>query len=312
MRNFVCAGVSAAILIAAASPAFAQGCPSPAGFPRWLQGFKQEAAAQGISPQTLSALDGLTYDPVAIAKDRAQGVFAQTFLQFSDRMVSKNRLQVGSALIKKNAGTFAKIEQQFGVPAPVLVAYWGLETDFGKVMGNMETLRSLATLSFDCRRPEKFKGEFLDALRVVERGDLVPEEMRGPAHGEVGQFQFQPSIYYQYAVDFDGNGRRDMIRSAPDALASAANYLKAIGWQAGQPWIEEVVVPAEMDWSQADVTIKKPRSHWAQAGVTYRNGKALSADETPTSLLLPMGRNGPAFITYANFDVYLEWNQSLV
>jgi lytic murein transglycosylase len=292
MRNYVCAGVSAAILIAAASPALAQGCPSPAGFPRWLQGFKQEAAAQGISPQTLSALDGLTYDPVAIAKDRAQGVFAQTFLQFSDRMVSKNRLQVGSALIKKNAGTFAKIEQQFGVPAPVLVAYWGLETDFGKVMGNMETLRSLATLSFDCRRPEKFKGEFLDALRVVERGDLVPEEMRGPAHGEVGQFQFQPSIYYQYAVDFDGNGRRDMIRSAPDALASAANYLKAIGWQAGQPWIEEVVVPAEMDWSQADVTIKKPRSHWAQAGVTYRNG--------------------PAFITYANFDVYLEWNQSLV
>ena len=137
MRNFVCAGVSAAILIAAASPAFAQGCPSPAGFPRWLQGFKQEAAAQGISPQTLSALDGLTYDPATIAKDRAQGVFAQTFLQFSDRMVSNNRLQVGAALIKKNAGTFAKIKEQFGVPAPVLVAYWGLETDFGKVMGNM-------------------------------------------------------------------------------------------------------------------------------------------------------------------------------
>ena len=312
MRKIVCAGAGAAILMAAASQALAQGCPSPAGFPRWLQGFKQEAAAQGISAPTLSALNGLTYDPATIAKDRAQGVFAQTFLQFSDRMVSKNRLQVGSALIKKNAGTFAKIEQEYGVPAPVLVAYWGLETDFGKVMGNLETLRSLATLSFDCRRPEEFKEQLTYALRVVERSDLVPEEMRGPAHGEVGQFQFQPKIYFEYAVDFDGNGRRDMIRSAPDALASAANYLKGMGWQAGQPWIEEVSVPAEMDWSQADVTIKKPRSYWAQAGVTYRNGKALPADDVQTSLLLPMGRNGPAFITYPNFDVYLEWNQSLV
>jgi lytic murein transglycosylase len=312
MRKVLCVGAVAALLVAAAGPAFAQGCPSPAGFPRWLQGFKQEAAAEGISPQTLSALDGLTYDPATIAKDRAQGVFAQTFLQFSDRMVSKNRLQVGSALIKKNAGTFGRIQKEFGVPAPVLVAYWGLETDFGKVMGNMETLRSLATLSFDCRRPEKFKEQFLYALRVIERGDLVPAEMRGPAHGEVGQFQFQPKIYFEHAVDFDGNGRRDMIRSAPDALASAANYIKSMGWQAGQPWIEEVAVPGEMDWSQADVTIKKPRSYWAQSGVTYRNGEALPADEVPTSLLLPMGRNGPAFLTYPNFDVYLEWNQSLV
>ena len=186
MRNCVCAGVSAAILIAAASPAFAQGCPSPAGFPRWLQGFKQEAAAQGISPQTLSALDGVTYDPAVIAKDRGQSVFAQTFLQFSDRMVSNNRLQVGAALLKKNAGTFAKIKQQYGVPGPVLVGFWGLETDFGKVMGNMETLRSLATLGFDCRRPDEFKGELLDALRVIERGDLVPEEMRGPALARSG------------------------------------------------------------------------------------------------------------------------------
>jgi lytic murein transglycosylase len=312
MRKFIYAGVTTAILIGVASQAFAQSCPSAAGFPRWLQGFKQEAAAQGISPQTLSALDGLTYDPATIAKDRAQGVFAQTFLQFSDRMVSNNRLQVGAALIKKNAQTFARIQQQFGVPAPVLVAYWGLETDFGKVMGNLETLRSLATLSFDCRRPDEFKEQLLYALRVIDRGDLVPAEMRGPAHGEVGQFQFQPKIYFQYAVDFDGNGRRDMIRSAPDALASAANYLKGMGWQPGQPWIEEVVVPTQMDWSQADVTIKKPRAYWAKAGVTYRNGKAVPADNVPTTLLLPMGRNGPAFLTYPNFDVYLEWNQSLV
>jgi hypothetical protein len=136
--------------------------------------------------------------------------------------------------------------------------------------------------------------------------------MRGPAHGEVGQFQFQPSTYYNYAVDFDGDGRRDLIRSAPDSLASAANYLQSIGWQANQPWLEQVRVPLDLPWDQADVTIKKPRSFWSQHGVTYLNGKPIPADETPVGLHLPMGRNGPAFLTYPNFDVYLEWNKSLV
>jgi lytic murein transglycosylase len=306
------AGLYAAVLFGSASTALAA-CPGPAGFGKWLQGFKQQAVAGGISPQTVSfALDGLTYDPATIARDRAQGVFAQTFLQFSGRMVSGNRIQTGSALLKKYAGTFKQIEQQYGVPGPVLVAFWGLETDFGKVMGNMESIRSLATLSYDCRRPEKFQEQLMDALRVIERGDLSPREMRGPAHGEVGQFQFQPSTYFKYAVDFDGDGRRDLVRSAPDSLASAANYLQSINWQGGQPWLEEVQVPADLPWDQADVTIKKPRSFWAQHGVKYRNGKAVPADDMPASLVLPMGRNGPAFLAYPNFDVYLEWNNSLV
>jgi lytic murein transglycosylase len=306
------AGIFAAVLIGLAPNAFAA-CASPAEFGRWLQGFKKEAVAQGISPNTVSyALDGLTYDPATIAKDRAQGVFAQTFLQFSGRMVSSNRLQVGAQLLKKHANTFNQIEQQYGVPGPVLVAFWGLETDFGKVMGNMETLRSLATLSFDCRRPDEFREQLMFALKVVERGDLSPQEMRGPAHGEVGQFQFQPKNYYQYAVDFDGNGKRDLIRSAPDSLASAANYLQSIGWQAGQPWLEQVRVPAELPWDQADVTIRKPRAFWAQHGVTYLNGKPIPADDLQAGLVLPMGRNGPAFLAYPNFDVYLEWNKSLV
>jgi len=306
------AGVFAAALIGLAPQAFAA-CASPAEFGRWLQGFKKDAVAQGISPETVSyALDGLTFDPATIAKDRAQGVFAQTFLQFSGRMVSSNRLQVGGQLLKKHAGTFTRIEQEYGVPGPVLVAFWGLETDFGKVMGNMETLRSLATLSFDCRRPEEFREQLLYALKVIERGDLTPQEMRGPAHGEVGQFQFQPKNYYQYAVDFDGNGKRDLIRSANDSLASAANYLKSIGWQAGQPWLEQVRVPTDLPWDQADVTIRKPRAFWAQHGVTYVNGKQIPADNLPAGLVLPMGRNGPAFLAYPNFDIYLEWNKSLV
>jgi lytic murein transglycosylase len=313
MRYAGSAALMAALVLASAGPALAAQCAGPAGFGKWLQGFKQQALAQGLSPQVVSsALDGLTYDPAVIAKDRGQSVFAQTFLQFSDRMVSKNRLEVGSALIKKNAATFAKIKEKYGVPAPVLVAIGGLETDFGKVMGNMDTLRSLATLAYDCRRPDEFREQLADALGVIQRGDLVPEDMRGPWAGEVGQFQFVPSVYLQYAVDFDGNGKRDLIRSMPDALASAANYLDGLGWRPGQPWLEEVVVPAKMDWSQADVTIKKPHTYWSEAGVTYRGGKPLPADDTPTSLVLPMGRNGPAFLAYPNFDVYLQWNQSLV
>ena len=306
------AGVCAAVLFGLAPHAFAA-CAGPAEFGRWLQGFKQEAVAQGVSPRTVSyALDGLTYDPATIAKDRGQGVFAQSFLQFSGRMVSANRLQVGAALLKKYSGVFARIQQEYGVPGPVLVAFWGLETDFGKVMGNLETMRSLATLSFDCRRPEEFREQLIYALRVIERGDLSPQEMRGPAHGEVGQFQFQPKNYYEHAVDFDSDGRRDLIRSAPDSLASAANYLQSIGWRPNQPWLEQVRVPADLPWDQADVTIKKPRAFWAQHGVTYLTGKPIPADDVPVGLLLPMGRNGPAFLAYPNFDVYLEWNKSLV
>jgi lytic murein transglycosylase len=307
------AGLCAAVLLVSVSSAFAA-CPSPAGFGRWLQGFKQQAIAQGISSRTVSAaLNGVTYDRKTIAKDRAQGVFAQTYLQFVGRMVSKNRMQVGKGKLRKYASTFRKIEQQYGVPGPVLVAYWGLETDFGAFMGKMNSIRSLATLSYDCRRPEEFRAQLMDALRVIDRGDLTPRQMRGPAHGEVGQFQFQPSTYYNYAVDYDGDGRRDLVHSAPDSLASAANYLKAKGWQAGQPWLEEVRVPANLPWEQADVTIQKPRAFWAKYGVTYRNGKKLRADNTPTSLLLPMGRNGPAFLAYPNFTtVYLDWNKSLV
>jgi lytic murein transglycosylase len=313
VRNAAIGAVAAATLLATPH-ALAMPCgKNPAEFGRWLQGFKREAAAQGISPQTLAyALDGLTYDPATIAKDRGQGVFAQSFLQFSGRMVSSNRLQVGGQLLKKYAPVFAKIEQQYGVPGPVLVAFWGLETDFGKVMGNMETMRSLATLSFDCRRPEEFQEQLLYALKVIERGDLSPQEMRGPAHGEVGQFQFQPKNYYEFAVDFDGNGKRDLVRSAPDSLASAANYLQSKGWRANQPWLEQVRVPSDLPWDQADVTIKKPRSFWAQHGVTYLNGQPVPADDLPAGLVLPMGRNGPAFLAYPNFDIYLDWNKSLV
>jgi lytic murein transglycosylase len=227
-------------------------------------------------------------------------------------MAAKYRIQRGGQLIAKYRPVFDKIEQQFGVPAPVIVAFWALETDFGANNGNLPTLRSLATLAYDCRRPEKFRAELLDALRIIERGDLHPSEMRGPWAGEIGQTQFVPSIYYKYAVDFDGDGKRDLINSVPDVLASSANYLKGLGWRRGEPWLKEVSVPLSMDWSEADLKIQHSVSEWESKGVRLAEGSGGAAKDLQASLLLPMGRNGPAFLAFNNFKVYLEWNQSLV
>jgi len=212
-------------------------CQSGGSFETWLEAFKRDAAAQGISQRTLAtALNGLTYDQSVINHDRGQRVFQQSFEEFSGRMISADRMRKGANLLKQYAGTFVRVEQQFGVPGAVLVAIWGLETDFGVNIGKYATIRSLATLAYDCRRSEKFSAELMDALRIVERGDLAPSDMRGAWAGEIGQTQFLPSSYLKYAVDFDGNGKRDLVHSAPDVLASTANYLKGYGWKAGQPW----------------------------------------------------------------------------
>jgi lytic murein transglycosylase len=226
-------------------------------------------------------------------------------------MADGYRIGTASALIKANGATFARIEKDFGIPAPVIAAFWGLETDFGKVMGKGRTVESVATLAYDCRRSALFRVELIDVLKIIDRGDLKASQMVGPWAGELGQFQFQPSYYLAHAVDYDGDGRRDMINSTPDALASAANFLKSLGWQRGQPWLQEVRVPGDMAWQESDLSIKHPRSQWVRWGVEAASG-SLPADGMPASLLLPMGRNGPAFLAYPNFDVFLKWNQSLV
>jgi lytic murein transglycosylase len=294
-------------------PAAAASCRSNTGFDAWIAAFRQEAVSQGISQRTLAAAAPyLVYDQGIVNKDRGQGVFSQTFLQFSDRMAAGYRIQKGAALIKQHAATFARIERQYGVPAPVLVSFWGLETDFGANLGNLPTLRSVVSLAYDCRRSELFRTQLLYALRIIDRGDLRPEEMVGPWAGELGQFQFLPSHYFDYAVDYDGDGRRDLLHSVPDALGSAANFLAQLGWRRGEPWLQEVRVPANLPWEQADLAIQHPRSQWAQWGVALPDGRPLPNDNLPASLLLPMGRFGPAFLAFNNFQTYLKWNQSLV
>ena len=254
----------------------------------------------------------MVYDQQVVNKDRGQKVFSQTFLEFSDRMVARHRIDGGIQHIAKNRPLFQRVEQQFGVPAPVIAAFWALETDFGGFMGNLPTIKSVTSLAYDCRRPDLFRKSLLAALKIVDHGDLSPDQMIGPFAGELGQFQFLPAHYEDYGVDYDGDGRRDLIRSTPDAVASAANYMSKIGWKKGQPWLEEVRVPAQMDWAQADLAIQHPRSQWARWGVTQADGSALQGDAQAASLLLPMGRLGPAFLAYPNFQVFLEWNQSIV
>jgi lytic murein transglycosylase len=220
-----------------AGPAQAE-APCGGDFGAWLQGVKTEAAAQGISQRAIqSGLGGITYDPAVIARDHAQGVFRQSFEQFSGRMIPP-RLARGAKLLAQYGATFSKIEQQFGVPGAVIVAIWGLETDYGADNGNFPTIRSLVSLAYDCRRPDRFRGEVFAALKIVDRGDMAPADMHGAWAGEIGQTQFLPSSYLKFAVDYDGNGRRDLIHSVPDVLASTANYLKGYGWQRGQPWGE--------------------------------------------------------------------------
>lgn len=247
----------ATLLAASAAPAYAAQCNTPGGFPAFLDQIRAEATAKGVSPRGLAALEGLTVDDAVLAADRRQHVFNQTFEQFSGRMISQDRLTKGARHMVTHAATLSRIEQQFGVPGAILVAIWGLETDFGVVHGKRSVVRSVATLAYDCRRTEKFQGELIDAMRIIDRGDMKSEQMIGEWAGEIGQTQFLPSSYYKYAIDFDGNGRRDLIGSVPDVLASTANFLKSHGWQRGQGWGPgEPNFAVIKEWNRAEVYAK--------------------------------------------------------
>jgi len=219
------------------STASALAAPCGTGtFEAWLDDFKKDAAAKGISQTAIqTGLTGVTQDKAILARDHSQQVFNQTFEQFSGRMVPP-RLSRGSDMLKRYGSVLSRIEETYGVPGEILVAIWGLETDFGVNTGKFSTMRSLATLAYDCRRSDLFKAEMLDALRIIERGDLGPQEMRGAWAGEIGQTQFMPSSYVKFAVDFDGNGKRDLLHNVPDVLASTANFLKSYGWKKGKDW----------------------------------------------------------------------------
>lgn len=287
-------------------------CRNTGRFSSWLADFKRTAEAEGISHRTIArALDGVSLDEGVIRRDRRQGFFAQGFLSFQKRLATDYRVKAGRRKIEANKDAFERAERQYGVPPEVITGFWALESDFGKGMGNLPVLRSLVTLAYDCRRGEMFTEELKAALKIIDRGDLDPSEMIGSWAGELGQTQFLPTRYMEYAIDFDGDRHANLFRSDADIIGSTANYMKHLGWRAGEPWLEEVAVTRDLPWKEADLAIKHPRSTWSKWGVVTRNGRPLKADNMRASLLLPMGRNGPAFLAYDNFGVYLQWNQSL-
>lgn len=297
-----------------ATGALAQQPAAPCGgdLATFLEGVKAEAVAKGIPVQTVErALAGAAISEKVLSRDRAQGVFKQSFTEFSERTVSKARLNIGAKKMKEYAAVFQRAEKEFGVPAPVIAAFWAMETDFGAVQGDFNTRNALVTLAHDCRRPEMFRPQLIAAIEMVQHGDLDPETTTGAWAGEIGQVQMLPEDIIAQGMDGDGDGHVNLKQSSPDAILTAAKFIKSLGFVAGQPWIQEVKLPENLPWEKTGLQSGMTAGDWFALGVAPRDGNTAFAD-LPASVVVPQGRRGVAFMTYPNFNVYLEWNQSFI
>ena len=294
------------------SPPAATGAACGGDFGAFLDGVKAEAIAKGVPADVADrALAGAAIDQKVLSRDRAQGVFRQTFLEFSNRTVSRSRLDIGRKKLQELSHVFQRAEHEFGVPAPVIAAFWAMETDFGVVQGDFNTRNALVTLAYDCRRPELFRPQLIAAIEMVQHGDLEPASTTGAWAGEIGQVQMLPKDIIAFGVDGDGDGHVDVKRSAPDAILTAAKFIQHLGFTKGEPWIQEVSLPEDLPFEKTGLQQGMTAGDWFALGVTPRDGDARFAN-LASSLVLPQGRKGPAFITYPNFNVYLEWNQSFI
>ncbi|SEK90617.1 lytic murein transglycosylase [Pacificibacter marinus] len=299
------------LALTCASPAFAD-VPCGGSFSSFVKNVKTEAIRLGHDKSTVNAfLANAAHSPAVIKADRSQGVFKKDFIEFSRAVISQNRISNGASNGAKYKSVFDKVEQQYGVSRGVLLAFWALETDYGQVQGNFNTLNSLLTLGHDCRRPDLFQPQIFAALELYEQGDFDPVNTKGAWAGEIGMVQMLPEDILRNGVDGDGDGHVSLKTSAPDALMSGGKMLNHLGWRKGEPWLQEVQVPDNLDWSKTGLDQKIPVSEWAKMGVKPRAGN-LGNPNLKASILLPMGRKGPAFIAYPNFDIYFEWNKSFV
>lgn len=281
-------------------------------FPGFVSGLKDEAIAKGHDANTVGAFfASARQDPQVLKADRAQGVFQKPFIDFSRRLISQNRIDRGRANARDYDAVFDQIERDYGVSRGVLLAFWAFETDYGAFQGDFNTLNALVTLSHDCRRPELFRPQIFAALRLYEQGNFDPARTTGAWAGEIGMVQMLPQDILDNGIDGDGDGKVELKSSAPDALLSGGKMLAHLGWRAGEPWLQEVRVPASLDWSLTGPNQSRSVSDWAGLGVTPREG-ALGPGNLPASIILPQGHKGPAFIAYPNFSVYFDWNQSFV
>jgi membrane-bound lytic murein transglycosylase B len=303
MRKFVLL-----LAVLAAFPACAQNI----SFDNWLTAFRQDAAAQGISEATLdAALTGIAPIEQVIELDRRQPEFLQTFSEYLGRRVTEARVAQGQALLQEHAALLDAVEQKYGIPKAVLVAFWGLETNYGATLGSFNIPASLATLAFDGRRSGFFRNQLLDALHIIDDGHVQAADMNGSWAGAMGHMQFIPSTFRAYAVDGDGDGRIDVWQSLPDAMYSAANYLRRAGWRANEPVALEVRLPDGFDWRKARINTRLPVAEWAKLGVRKADGAALPATAGSAAIVLPQGWQGPAFMVFDNFDVVMRWNRSV-
>ncbi len=302
--------IAALALSLLASAVSAQTCGGPvSGF---IEGVKAEARAAGIPAATIdSFFQGAQIDQSVINADRAQGVFQRDFISFSRALISQNRIDNGRVYGQRFDSTFDTIEARFGIPRGVLLAFWAFETDYGQVQGSFNTRNALLTLAHDCRRPELFRPQLIAAIELYRRGGMTPATTTGAWAGEIGQLQKLPREIVRQGMDGDGDGVVDLKGSSPDALMTGANVLSSLGWRPNEPWLQEIIVPAGLDWAQTGLNHKASVRDWAARGVTARQG-ALGPANLQASVLLPMGRDGPAFLAYPNFEVYFDWNKSFV
>ncbi len=277
---------------------------------QWVENLAKEAREAGVGDKGISELHKASLEQKVLDRDRKQTVFNLTFTEFSKRLISEARLKKGQENLVKYADVFKKVEDTYGVPGPVLAAFWGLETDYGAIQGDFDTLNALVTLSYDCRRPDLFRPQLIALLKLFDTG-VVDASTTGAWAGEIGMMQLLPKDYLERGVDGDGDGKVDLKNSVPDAMMTAGRMISELGWKRGQPWLEEVRITKDLPWEEAIRTNRKPHSWWAAQGVTGLKGP-LGPDDGDASLLLPLGRKGPAFLSYANFDVFVEWNKSIV
>lgn len=289
----------------------AQSTPVDPDFAAWKEALRKEALGLGISAATLDkALTPAQPIPKVIEYDRRQPEFTQTFWRYVDLRVNEARIEKGQEMLRKHAVLLDKIGKKYGVPPRFLVAFWGLESNYGSHFGGYSVVDALVTLAYDPRRSRFFRVQLLDALRIIDQGDIPADKMRGSWAGAMGHLQFIPSTFTRYAVDEDGDGKRDIWNSLPDTFGSAANYLSSIGWVADKTWGREVKLPAGFDISLAASSIRKPLREWSKLGVRSMDGGPLPAADIDAMLVLPSGYQGPAFLTYTNYQKILNWNRS--
>jgi len=271
----------------------------------------ERAAAENL-PQWIvqDVVANLDIQPRVIELDRNQPEFTQTFGDYLGKRVTTFRVMQGRLLLSQYSELLKKLTDQYGVPGRYLVAFWGLETNFGSYLGNMSTLNSLATLACDQRRSDFFTSELIHAFHILIDNEIDPEDMRGSWAGAVGHTQFMPSSYRRYAVDGDGDGKIDLWNSVPDALTSAANFLQSLGWHAQERWGREVRLADNFPYEQAGLRNRKSLREWQNLGVTQISGRPLPLEDMQAAVLVPAGHEGPAFLVYDNFDVIMRWNRS--